>query len=330
MKRTYVRFRTASVGVLAMLSLGAPALRSAAQNTPPVPAASAPKPARLNYQIHTLANGLKVVTLEDHRAPVVTLQIWYHVGSKDEAGGRSGFAHLFEHLMFKGSAHVGPQEHARYVEQIGGDYNANTWFDRTLYYETVPSNALERLLWLEADRMSSLRVDEATMKSERSVVEEEKRLRVDNAPYGTLFEDVFREVFPPNHPYYHPTIGSVPDLEAAKLADVRAFHNEYYKPDNATMVLVGDITTADALKKIQRYYGVVPRSRKAFTRYPVPAVTQTTERRVTVYDKLAPLPVVGMAFRLPVPADPDTPVFTIISAILSEDRDAHDHARRYR
>ena len=151
---------------------------------------------RLDYKETKLANGLKVVTLEDHRAPVVTLQVWYRVGSKDEAQGKAGFAHLFEHLMFKGSEHVGPQEHARYVEQIGGDYNANTSFDRTLYYETVPSNALDRMLYLEADRMRSLRVDDPNLKSERSVVEEEHRLRVDNAPYGTLLENVQALVFP--------------------------------------------------------------------------------------------------------------------------------------
>jgi zinc protease len=275
---------------------------------------------KLDYKEARLPNGLKVVTLEDHRAPVVTLQVWYHVGSKDEAQGKAGFAHLFEHLMFKGSEHVGPQEHSRYIEQIGGDYNANTSFDRTLYYETVPSNALERMLYLEADRMRSLRVDDPNLKSERSVVEEEHRLRVDNAPYGTLLESIQALVYPPKDPYEHTTIGILADLDSAVLKDVQAFHDEYYKPDNATLVLVGDFKTDEAIAKITKYFGGVPKSTKPFTRYPAIASDQTAERRKTVYDKLAPLPMVVMAYRLPATEGPDArdlPVFDVMSRILS-------------
>jgi len=279
--------------------------------TPPI------KPPRLDYQMTSLPNGLKVVTLEDHRAPVVTLQIWVHVGSKDEAPGKAGFAHLFEHLMFKGSKNVGPEEHARYVEQIGGDYNANTYFDRTLFFETVPSNALDRILWLEADRMASLQVDEANLKSERDVVKEEHRVSVENAPYGKLLEDIQALLFPQTHPYAHTTIGIMADLDRAALNDVRAFHDEYYKPDNATLVLVGDFQRAEALEKIRRYFGPIPRSKKPFTRYPVPTVTQTAEKRETVYDKQAPLPMIVMAYRLPEPSSPDTPVFDVLARILS-------------
>lgn len=276
---------------------------------------------KLDYKQTTLPNGLKVVTLEDHRAPVVTLQVWYHVGSKDEEQGKAGFAHLFEHLMFKGSEHVGPQEHSRYVEQIGGDYNANTSFDRTLYYETVPSNALDRVLYLEADRMRSLRVDDPNLKSERAVVEEEHRLRVGNAPYGTLFENVQSLLYPKNHPYEHTTIGIMADLDSAALKNVQAFHDEYYKPDDATLVLVGDFKTEDAVAKITKNFGGIPKSTKPFTRYPVIASDQTAERRKTVYDKLAPLPMVVMAFRLPATEGPDArdlPVFDVMSGILSE------------
>jgi zinc protease len=276
------------------------------------------KPQKLNYKITTLSNGLKVVTLEDHRAPVVTLQVWYHVGSKDEPVGKAGFAHLFEHLMFKGSEHVGPQEHAKFVEQIGGDYNANTSFDRTLFYETVPSNALERILWLEADRMASLKVDEANLRSERDVVKEEHRLDVENRPYGTLLEEVQGMTFPASHPYAHTTIGIMADLDSAILSDVRAFHDEYYKPNDATLVLVGDFKTGDALGLIRKYFGPIPRAPGPFTRYPVPPDTQTSEKRATFYDKLAPLPAVGMAFRMPPPTDRDTPVFTVMSQILSQ------------
>jgi zinc protease len=298
----------ALVGALAALTSVLPA--TAAET-------ALPKPEKLNYKETKLANGLKVVTLEDHHAPVITLQVWYHVGSKDEARGKAGFAHLFEHLMFKGSEHVPAQGHARYVEQLGGDYNANTSFDRTLYYETVPSNALDRMLFLEADRMASLRVDEANMKSERDVVKEEHRMGVENAPYGKLFEDVQAMVFAPSHPYAHTTIGIMADLDSALLTDVRAFHDEYYKPDNATLVLAGDFKTSEALEKIRTYFGPIPKSTKKFTRYPVPSGAQAAEKRATFYDKLAPLPAIGMAFQVPPANDPDTPVFNIMSQILS-------------
>ena len=290
-----------------------------AQEAAKPPAAAIPVP-RLDYKETKLPNGLKVVTLEDHHAPVVTLEIWYHVGSKDEAKGKAGFAHLFEHLMFKGSAHVGSEEHARYVEQIGGHYNADTYFDRTRYYETVPSNALDRILYLEADRMGSLRVDEPNLKSERAVVEEEHRLDVENAPYGTLIETIQAMLFPPAHPYAHTTIGIMSNLDDAKLSDVKAFHDEYYRPDNATLVLVGDFKTADALARISKYFAAIPKSAKPFTRYPVIASDQKAEQRKTAYDKLAPLPMVVMGFRLPATEGPDAkdlPVFDIISQILS-------------
>lgn len=309
---------------LPLLAVGALSLSllplARAQNEPE-PAGALMTIPKLDCKQTTLPNGLKVVTLEDHRAPVVTLQVWYHVGSKDEEQGKAGFAHLFEHLMFKGSEHIGPQEHSRYIEQLGGDYNANTSFDRTLYYETVPSNALDRVLYLEADRMRSLRVDDPNLKSERAVVEEEHRLRVGNAPYGTLFESIQALLFPKNHPYEHTTIGIMADLDSAALKNVQAFHDEYYKPDDATLVLVGDFKTEEAVAKIGKYFSGIPKSTKPFTRYPVIASDQTAERRKTVYDKLAPLPIVVMAFRLPATEGPDArdlPVFDVMSGILSE------------
>lgn len=273
---------------------------------------------RLNFRQTLLPNGLKVVTLEDSSAPVATVQVVYQVGSKDEAPGKSGFAHLFEHLMFKGSAHVLPEQHGSYVEQVGGIYNADTAFDRTRYYETVPSSALDRMLWLEADRMASLRVDEPNLKSERAVVEEELRLRVTNAPYGTSFTKLLAMVYPSGTPYAHPTIGSIPDLESAALADVQAFHDMYYKPDNATLIVVGDFKTADALMKIRRYFGAIPRSTQPFQRYPNPDPGQMSERRDSYTDPLAPLPRVTMAYRLPPVQGADTPVFQVISTLLSQ------------
>lgn len=285
--------------------------RAQAPETPTI------QPARLDYKVNTLPNGLKIVTLEDHRAPVVAVQVYYHVGSKDEAAGKAGFAHLFEHLMFKGSAHVGPEEHARIIERLGGYNNADTYFDRTRYINTVPSNALDRLLWLEADRMSTLNVDEPNLRSERDVVKEEHRMDIENVPYGDLFEKVQALVFPKSHPYAHTTIGIMSDLDSAKLADVRAFHDEYYKPDNATLILVGDFQTSEALALAHRYFDPIPRSRRPFTRYPAPPLDQTGERRAVFYDKLAPLPVVGMAYRTVPDNNPDTPVLEVIGQILS-------------
>ena len=183
------------LGILCVLvaALGSPA---AAQSTTDV------RPPKLNFTTHKLSNGLEVILLEDHAVPVINLQVWYHVGSKDERPGRSGFAHLFEHLMFKGSAHVGADEHSRIIEAVGGFDNAETSDDTTNFFETFPSNYLERVLWLEADRMGSLNVDEANFKSERQVVEEERRVRVDNQPYGTLEEDLRAAAFTV-HAYHH-------------------------------------------------------------------------------------------------------------------------------
>ena len=219
--------------------------------------------------------------------------------------------------MFKGSKNVPSEGHARYVEQLGGDYNANTSFDRTLYYETVPSNALERALFLEADRMASLNVDEPNMKSERDVVKEEHRLRVENAPYGKLLEHVQALVFPPSHPYAHTTIGIMADLDSARLDDVKAFHDEYYRPDDATLVVVGDFRTAAAISTIRRYFDPIPKSTKPFTRYPAQVSNQTQEQRAVWYDKLAPLPAVGLAYPGPPANDPDSATFEVISQILS-------------
>lgn len=318
------RIALVSAAIAALLLL--PSLPPTLAQTPP-PALAKTKPAKLDYKITSLKNGLKVVTLEDHRAPVVSVQVWYKVGSAEEPKGKGGFAHLFEHLMFKGSKNVGPEMHGRYVEQVGAAYNADTSFDRTRYFQTVPSNALERVLFLEADRMASLNVDEANMKSERDVVKEEYRLRVANSPYGNLIADVLTQVFPTGHPYDHPTIGSIPDLDAAKLEDVRSFHDEYYRPDNATLVITGDFSTADTLKLVEKYYGSIPKSPSGkFTRFPVAPDTQKQETRKTYYDKLAPLPLVGFGFRMPPASDPDTETLEVISLILS----AGQSSRLYR
>jgi zinc protease len=181
--------RRTRMSVAAFFAMMLPVLLGAQQQTVEV------RPAKLEFTSHTLTNGLKVILLENHAIPVINLQMWYHVGSKDEQPGHTGFAHLFEHLMFKGSAHVGPDEHSRIIEEMGGFDNAETNDDTTNFFETFPSNNLERVLWLEADRLGSLNVDEANFKSERQVVEEERRVRVDNQPYGSLEQDLRAAAF---------------------------------------------------------------------------------------------------------------------------------------
>lgn len=209
-----------------------------------------------------LPNGLRVILSEDHTAPVVAVNLWYDVGSRHEHEGRTGFAHLFEHLMFEGSRNVAKGEHFAMVEAAGGTLNASTWCDRTNYYNTAPSNHLETLLWLEADRMGGLLegIAQETLDNQRDVVKNEKRQRYDNEPYGSWLERIHRNVFPPGHPYHHTTIGSMEDLDAASLDDVRAFFRRYYAPNNAVLTLVGDFDAAEARAWIEKYFGGIPRN----------------------------------------------------------------------
>src|SRR5215203_2844594 len=201
------------------------------------PAIAAVTPPRLQYDISTLPNGLTVVLSEDHSTPIVHLGVWYHVGSKNEKKGRTGFAHLFEHMMFKGSKNVGPEEHTSVIASVGGQSNAYTTDDETVFWQTLPAQYLPLAAWLEADRMATLRVDKDTFVNEREVVKEERRMRVDNQPYGRLNEIIYENAFSV-HPYKHSTIGSMVDLEAAAIEDVRDFFQTYYVPENATLVLV--------------------------------------------------------------------------------------------
>src|ERR1700749_1855027 len=249
--------RNGSRFAIAVLFVAAFAVSLAAQEKQDKP--EQVRPPKLNFTTHTLANGLQVILLEDHAAPVINLQVWYHVGAKDEQPGHTGFAHLFEHLMFQGSAHVGPDEHSRIIEAAGGFDNASTYDDYTNFFETFPSNYLERVLWLEADRMGSLNVDDANFKSERQVVEEERRVRVDNQPYGSIEEDL-RGVAFTVHGYHHTPIGSIADLDKATLEDVRAFFNTYYKPNNATLVVVGDFNSDQALAWTKKCFEGIPAS----------------------------------------------------------------------
>src|SRR6059058_1178180 len=220
--------------------------------------AAAVRPAKLEYQMMTLPNGLTVVLEEDHSTPIVHLQVVYHVGSKNERPGRTGFAHLFEHMMFKGSKNVEPEAHTSLLASVGGQSNAYTTDDETVFWETVPAHYLPLALWLEADRMATLRIDKDTFENEREVVKEERRMRIDNQPYGRLNEIIYDQAFSV-HPYKHPTIGSMADLESASVDDVLDFFHTYYVPANATMVLVGDFDTTQALQLVNQYLGRVPR-----------------------------------------------------------------------
>jgi zinc protease len=282
-------------------------------------------PPKLAITQHTLANGLRVVALEDHSAPVVNVQVWYHVGSKDERPGRTGFAHLFEHIMFKGSANVGAQEHANRINDVGGIVNAGTNFDYTFYWQTVPSNALDMVLWLESDRMAALNVDEANLKSERDVVIEELRLRTLNPPYGRLGSLVFETAFKV-HNYRWLPIGSQEDLEAATLEDVRAFHATYYVPNNATIVVAGDFDTAALLKSVDRYFGPIARGKGEIPRPSKPEPPQTEERRLVDYDTKTPLPAAVLSYHIPGLGEADSYALDVASRILS----AGQSSRLYR
>ncbi len=250
----------------------------------------------------TLGNGLQVIVSPDHTVPTATVNIWVRVGSRDEPAGRTGFAHLFEHLMFQGSRNVPSGEHFAALMAAGGRLNATTWFDRTNYFETVPVGALELALWLEADRHGRLleAVTQTNLDNQRDVVKEEKRQRYDNAPYGNALRDVYSLVFPADHPYHHPTIGSMDDLEAATLADVHAFFATHYGPNNSVLTIVGDVDPDAAFALVERHFGPLPpnATRRADSEQlapldPLPEQLRRQRRQDVPNDRIY------LAFRLP-------------------------------
>jgi zinc protease len=274
------------------------------------------RPPKLEYQEVKLPNGLTVVLHEDHSTPIVHLQLWYHVGSKDEKPGRTGFAHLFEHMMFQGSRNVGREQHNSMIASVGGDSNAYTTEDATVFWETIPSQYMPLILWLEADRMATLRVDDENFQRERNVVKEERRQRVDNQPYGHLQEHVYSHAFTV-HPYKHMVVGSMEDLAAASVDDVREFHDTYYVPENATLVLAGDFDSKQALQFVDQYLGRVPKAKKPIKRDVPAEPKQTTERRFTVEDSV-PLPAVVVAYHITYDGNPDSYPLHIASKVLSD------------
>jgi zinc protease len=274
------------------------------------------KPKALDYKETVLPNGLRLITHEDHSTPVADVQLWFHVGSKDEKPGRTGFAHLFEHLMFKGSAQLKPEEHANIITNAGGENNAYTQDDVTVYWETVPVNYLEKVLWMESDRMASLNVSEENFRQEREVVKEERLTRVENPPYGDIFELLYDAAFDV-HPYKHVTIGSMADLNAATIQDVRDFFKTYYVPNNATLVVSGDFRTQQVIDWVSKYFGSIPRGATPIERPTVREPEHQKERRVT-REKAVPLPAYVAGYYIPEDGHPDSYPLTIASVILSQ------------
>lgn len=297
--------------VVAALALVACASSSTPQNS------GALEVAPLAYTTRTLPNGLRVYAMPDRNTANVSVQVWYDVGSVDDPAGRSGFAHLFEHIMFKATRNMPEQFFDRLTEDVGGYNNASTYDDFTNYYEVVPANHLQRVLWAEADRMGSLVVNEESFDSERDVVKEELRQRVLASPYGRLFYFFLPQVNYDVHPYGRPGIGSIEDLDAATVADVRAFHAQYYRPDNAILVVSGNFDQAQLDAWVDQYFGDITRPERAIPRdYPTEPV-RTQSREYTVYAPNVPLPAVMISYPQPASTDPDIPTLMVIDAIMS-------------
>ena len=270
---------------------------------------------QMNFKDRTLTNGLRVLSVADSSSPTVAIQVWYHVGSKDDPQKRSGFAHLFEHIMFKSTKNMKSEMMDRLTEDVGGFNNAFTADDMTVYFEVVPSNYLETLLWAEADRLSGLNVDDANFKSERDVVKEEYRQGVLAPPYGR-FEYLLQEKSFTTHPYKRPGIGSIEDLDAASLKDVQDFHTTFYRPDNATLVVVGDFDQKQFDAWVDKYLGPIAKPDRALPRVEVKEPERKAEMRFTEYGR-NDLPAVGLTYLAPRQADADAAALYVADAILS-------------
>ena len=271
---------------------------------------------RLDYRDRTLPDGLRVLSAQDRSSPTVAIQVWYHVGSKDDPAARSGFAHLFEHIMFKSTQNMKSEMMDRLTEDVGGFNNAFTNDDNTVYYEVVPSNYLETLLWAEGDRLAGLNVDDANFKSERDVVKEEYRQSILAPPYGR-FEYLLQERSFIQHPYKRPTIGSIEDLDAASLADVRAFHSTYYRPDNATLVVVGDFDQKQLDAWVDKYLGSIAKPNAPLPRVTSKEADRKAETRFTEYGQNVPLPAIGVTYLTPAKASADAEALRVAESILS-------------
>jgi len=279
-----------------------------------------PNPPELEIIEEQLDNGLRVVLHPDSTLPLVAINLWYHVGSMSEVPGRTGLAHLFEHMLFQGSEHVGTNDHFRLVQQVGGNANGSTWYDRTNYYETLPAGCLDLGLWLEADRMGYLlpALDQKKLDTQRQVVINERRQRTDNQPYGRALEKLHQLLYPEVHPHHWPVIGWPRDLEATELEDVKEFFRRHYGPNNAVLTVAGDIEPRSALAAIDKYFGAIPSIELAPTiDHPLPALGRT--RSETMMDRVA-LPRLYLAYRWPGYGERSWSAGNLLATILSGGR----------
>lgn len=299
---------------------------------------TSPPPVLLRYPIeqHTLDNGLRVIASPDHGAPSVAVNIWYGVGSRHEEPGRTGFAHLFEHVMFQGSANVASGQHIALMQAAGASVNATTWFDRTNYFETLPTGGLDLALWLEADRLGSLldALTQDNLDNQREVVKEEKRQRYDNVPYGDVMERLIALTFPADHPYGHTTIGSMDDLNAATLDDVGAFFRRFYVPNNAVLTIGGDIEPNEAFSKAATYFGSLPAGaapeRPPDDPLPPLGVTEGADPPRAETSAVVPAEAVYLSWRLPARSAADFDASDLLFSVLGHGQTSRLHQRLVR
>jgi predicted Zn-dependent peptidase len=287
----------------------------------------------VSFTDERLANGLRLIIAVDRLAPVVAVNLWYDVGTKHEVAGKTGFAHLFEHVMFQGSRNVGKAEHMALVQGAGGTMNGSTWLDRTNYYETLPSHQAELALWLEADRMGTLldALNQENLDNQREVVKNEKRWSYDNRPYGSWVEKVLSGLFPPDHPYHHSTIGSMADLDAASLDDIVAFFKLHYAPNNVVMSIVGDVEPGQVRTWVAKYFGPIPANPALPVALPDMRLPMTLggEIREVVPDRV-PLPRIIWGFRAPLYGDPRLDALDLAGQILAGGKGSRLHRRLVR
>lgn len=270
---------------------------------------------KINYTQYKLDNGLNVILHKDNTTPIVFVSVLYHVGSKNEDPQRTGFAHFFEHLMFEGSPNIARGEYFKIVESAGGELNANTSFDRTFYYEELPANQLELGLWLESERMFQLKVDSIGVETQRKVVKEERKQRLENTPYGTLLEKIFSNAFKV-HPYRWTPIGSAQYIDQAKLEEFIDFYKTYYVPNNATLTIAGDFDIEKTKALVQKYFGQIPKGSKEIVRPKIVEPAQTAEVRDIVYDNVQ-LPMVCQVYHMPAQGTPDYYALSMVTTLLS-------------
>ena len=305
------------VALCALIALMVPGRPARAQSVP-----------KLQFEKLTLPNGLQLILHEDHSTPIVVANTWYRVGSGDEKPGRTGFAHLFEHLMFLGSQNVPQGQFDKWLEAVGADNNGTTDFDRTTYYEQLPSNALPLALWLDADRMGNLLpvMTQAKLDLQRDVVKNERRQRYDNVPYGRANETIWAALFPATHPYHWPPIGSMADLSAASLDDVKEFFRTYYAPNNATLVIAGDFNRDSAVAWVNRYFGAIPRGPQAPVRPTVPAFSIPRDTFLVQEDKVT-LPRLYQTWHTVKLYHPDDAALDVLADVLAGDKNSRLYKR---